>query len=58
MYLAVLCDLFESFMHAMAGEVHEGKRVESLLVGYKEKEVKKGYKIDEFEAIRNSVIKD
>jgi len=58
MYIAALCDMFESFMYAMAGEEHEGERVNQLMVDYKKKEVKKGYKIDEFNAIRNSVIKE
>lgn len=58
-YTAVLCDIFESYISALQGQEFEPQRAKRLLVDESQDEPKqKGFDIDRFEAIRQSVLKD
>ena len=58
-YLAILCDTLEMYVCHMAGVKNSdvGHRADRLMVGY-EPEKEKGMTIEEFNAIRNQVLKD
>lgn len=57
-YLAVLCDIFETYVMSINGEKNTNRRADRLMIDYgQESDKPQGMTIDEFNALRDEALK-